>query len=120
MSMLRSSAGRSLLASKRCSTATVEASTTSPRSGHASPLIPQAAPRPFRSKHQSGGRVHTVDHRRRDQDRRATFFCGLVDDVHSTLLQGGGMIGIDLGGLDTFPRYLSFGRPENDAGLFLP
>src|ERR1700737_3967544 len=38
MSMLRGSAGRSLLASKRCSTATVEASTTSPRSGHARPL----------------------------------------------------------------------------------
>src|SRR6201987_3318010 len=47
MSMLRLSAGRSLLASKRCSTATVEASTTSPRSGHARPLpskFPMARP----------------------------------------------------------------------------
>src|SRR6202040_3798564 len=35
---------QSLLASKRCSTATVEASTTSPRSGHARPLPSPAKP----------------------------------------------------------------------------
>jgi hypothetical protein len=41
-------------------------------------------------------------------------------DVHGTQLQGGGMIGIDLGGLDKLPRDLGFGRPEKDASLFLP
>src|SRR5437016_4233979 len=70
-------------------------------------------------EHQSCGRVHTVDHRRRDQDRGAAFLCRLVDDVHDTQLQGGWMIGINLGSLDKLPRDLGFGRPENDAGLFL-
>src|SRR5580704_2435824 len=74
---------------------------------------------PLAGEHQSRGRVHTVDHRRRDQDRGAAFLCRLIDDVHGTQLQGRGMIGIDLGGLDKLPRDLSFGGPENDAGLFL-
>ena len=30
------------------------------------------------------------------------------------------MIGIDLGGLDKLSRDFGFGRPENNAGLFLP
>src|ERR1700726_843426 len=73
---------------------------------------------PLAGEHQSRGRVHTVDHRRRDQNRGAALLCRLVDDVHGTQLQGGGMIGIDLGGLDKLPRDFGFGRPENDAGLF--
>src|SRR5205823_13520434 len=73
---------------------------------------------PLADEHQSCGRVHTVDHRRRDQDRGAAFLCRLVDDVHDTQLQGGWMIGINLGGLDKLPGDLGFGRPENDPGLF--
>src|ERR1700737_4879180 len=66
-------------------------------------------------QHQSRGRVHAVDHRRRDQDRGAALLCRLVDDVHGTQLQGGGMIGIDLGGLDKLPRDLGFLPPQLTA-----
>src|SRR3954466_4852266 len=59
-------------------------------------------------KREGRGRVHAVHHGRGHQDRGPPLLGGFVDDVHRPKLQGGGVVGINLGGLNELARDLGF------------
>src|SRR4051812_22688919 len=70
-------------------------------------------------KREGRGRVHAVHHGRRHQDRGPPLLGGFVDDVHRPKLQGGRVVGVDLGGLNELARDLGFSRSEDHTGLLL-
>src|SRR4051812_44230719 len=71
------------------------------------------------SKREGRGWVHAVHHGRRHQDRGPPLLGGFVDDVHRPKLQGGGVVGINLGGLNELARDLGFSRSKDHTGLLL-
>jgi len=72
-----------------------------------------------RDNAERGGRIHAVDHGRRDQDRRAALFRGLIDDVHGAELQGRRTAGVEVGGFDEFLCDFLFGLTQQDARQLL-